>query len=76
VGILPAHKRLIENGATKSRFSCGVGILPAHKRLIENGATYELKQTMVKALKWRILAILTSVAESALAEFCGIEVSF
>jgi len=33
---------------------------PAHKRLIENGATYKLKQTMGKALKWQLLAILTS----------------
>jgi hypothetical protein len=58
VGILPAH--------------CGTGKMPvaqrvdfpkqviAHKKLIENGATSQLKQTMVKALKWRILAILTS----------------
>jgi hypothetical protein len=33
---------------------------PAHKRLIENGAAYKLKQTMGKALKWQLLAILTS----------------
>ena len=60
----PAHKKLIETGKMpvpqRVDFLVGWAGEPAHKRLIENGATYKLKQTMVKALKWRILAILTS----------------
>jgi hypothetical protein len=33
---------------------------PVPKQVIENGATSQLKQTMGKALKWRLLAIITS----------------
>ena len=46
--------------STKNEFYCGTGILPVPKQVIEKGATSQLKQTMGKALKWRILAIITS----------------
>ncbi|MEG4485288.1 hypothetical protein QUB04_09610, partial [Microcoleus sp. D2_18a_B4] len=57
-GILPVHKKIIENGvrahctilkngqdarSTRDEFSsCGTGILPVHKKIIENGAISQL----------------------------------
>ncbi|MEG4344978.1 RibD family protein [Microcoleus sp. A003_D6] len=56
-GILPVHKKLIENGAdvsngqdarsTRDKLSCGTGILPVHKRLIDNGTIGKFDRTLI-----------------------------